>query len=94
MQPTGGNEGVWIIRCFRSAPIRQTIAAAAELTAFGSVHISRPDTGSVDFRRVAVDDAGLPRQIVSCGIACRDPRDEGDDYRPSARRSMLCNAVG
>jgi hypothetical protein len=60
---------------------------------FGCVHAPKPDACPADFQRVAVDDAGLARQVVGCSTARGGQRAEYTDYRPPLRRSILCNPV-
>jgi len=58
------NEGVEIVRGLRSTTILQAILSPAKLAAFWSVDAPQPYARSVNFQGVAVDDAGLPGQIV------------------------------
>jgi hypothetical protein len=85
-----GNEGVEIIGGFRPAPILQTVPAPTKLTAFGSVHPPEADARAVDFKRVAIDDAGLAGEIV-CSDGGRPYKNQRARYCPAPRRSILCN---
>jgi hypothetical protein len=58
------NEGVKFVRCLGPASILQTILASTKLRGFGGVDTPKPDSGAVNFERVAVDDGCLPGQIV------------------------------
>ena len=59
------DEGVKIIRGLCAAPILQTVFAAAELRALRRVNSPKADPCAVNFKRIAVDDAGLPDQVIS-----------------------------
>ena len=56
-----------VIRCFRATSILQAVFAPAELAALWRVNAPKADARSVDFQRIAVDDAGLPGEIVGQG---------------------------
>ena len=58
------NEGVEIVRGLRSTTILQAILSPAKLAAFWSVDAPQPDARSVDFQGVAIDYAGMTRQII------------------------------
>jgi hypothetical protein len=51
------DEGVEIVRGFRTAAILQAVVAPAELRAFGRINAPKANAGTVDFECVAVDDA-------------------------------------
>src|SRR4029077_2076921 len=55
------DEGVQIVRRLCTAPIRQAILAATKLATFRGIDSPKANARSVDFKRVAIDDAGLPR---------------------------------
>ena len=80
---TLGDEGVQFVRSLRPAAILQAILAPAELAAFRRIDPPQADARAMDFQRVAVDDAGLPREIIG----------ERNRYRPKdkcrKRRSYL-----
>jgi len=61
---TPGDECIEVICCLRAAAILQTILAAASLAALRRVDTPEPDPVSVNFQRVAVNDAGLTDKII------------------------------
>jgi hypothetical protein len=60
------NEGVKFVRCLRAASILQALIVATELRGFGRVDSPKANARPVNFERVAVDNAGLPGEII-CG---------------------------
>jgi hypothetical protein len=58
------NEGVKLVRCLRAASVLQAFIVPTELRGFWRVDTPKPDSGAVNFERVAVDYAGLSGQIV------------------------------
>jgi hypothetical protein len=47
----------------------QTVLAAAQLAAFRRVNTPEPNAHSMNFQRIAIDDAGLPNKIIGQGAA-------------------------
>jgi hypothetical protein len=58
------NEGIQIVRRLGTAPILQAVLAATKLAAFWRIDPPQADPGPMDFQRIAIDDAGLPRKIT------------------------------
>ena len=48
----------------RATTVLQTVLAAAELAAFRRVDTPEPNANSMNFQRVAIDDAGLTNKII------------------------------
>ena len=48
----------------RHSDIADAVLAAAQLAALGRIDAPKPDARSMDFQRVAVDDAGLTNKII------------------------------
>jgi hypothetical protein len=60
---SASDEAVKIIRCLRAASILKAIFASAELCAFRRIDTPEPNTRAVNFQRVPIDDARLPKQV-------------------------------
>jgi len=100
-------EGVKLVRCPSPAPIFQAVFAPTKLPALGRINALKPDARAVDFERVAINDAGLPGQIVrerrhSTNASRREDRlrkrdsSERQFERPnlfSANVLMLCKRI-
>ena len=74
------NESMQIIRGFGAAPIPQTVVAAAQLSALRCVDSPQADSRAVNLQRVAVDDTGLPDQVISQGRAPKEDEDKEGCY--------------
>src|SRR5262252_3750884 len=74
------DEGIQIIRGFGAATILQTVVAAAQLSALWCVDSPQADSRAVNLQRVAVDDAGLPDQVISQGRAPKEEEDKEGCY--------------
>ena len=77
-----GDEGVQLVRGPRPAAILQAILTPAELGALRRVDPPKADARAMDFQRVAVDDAGLPGEIIGERNRCRskDKNRKGRSY--------------
>jgi hypothetical protein len=90
-----GNEGVKAVRRFRAAAILEAVLASAKLAAFTRVDATQPDACSVDFQRVAIDDAGLTRQVVEAladtGARISAARTAIANFTPSNQLRFSCS---
>ena len=77
---TACDEGIQIIRGFGAATILQTVVAAAQLSALRCVNLPKADPRAVDLQCIAVDDAGLPDQVISQGRAPKEEEDKEGRY--------------
>jgi hypothetical protein len=58
------DEGVEVVCSLRAAAILQTVLAAAQLAALRRVDAPEPDAHSMNFQRIAINDAGLTNKII------------------------------
>ena len=59
-----GNERVQIVRRLRAALVLFAVLAPAQLRALGRIDPPEPNSGAMYFKRVTIDDAGLPCQVI------------------------------
>jgi len=76
------NEGVKFVCCLRAALILQALIVATKLTTLGRVNSPQANARPVNFERVAVNDAGLPGEIIRerwrGAKACRREEQSGE----------------
>src|SRR5262249_45228093 len=61
---TPGNECIKVVCGLCATTVLQTVLAAAELAAFWRVDTPEPNADSMNFQRVAINDAGLTNKII------------------------------
>ena len=64
MNQPSRNEGVKLVRCLCAASVLQALIVATELRRFGCVDSPQANARPVNCERIAINDAGLPGQIV------------------------------
>jgi hypothetical protein len=57
-------EGIKSVSGLRSALVLQSVLAPAKLATFRRIDSSKANARSVDFERVAIDDTGLPCEVI------------------------------
>jgi hypothetical protein len=57
-------DGVNVVRGFRAATLLNAVIAPAELATLRRVNAPKPDSGAVNFERIAINDACLPNQVT------------------------------
>jgi len=77
--PNESRKGVEIIRRLGTATILQAVLAPAELRALRRVDAPQANARTVNFERVAFDDAGLPGHVAWQGPAGRREKQHGSD---------------
>lgn len=78
---TTSDEGIEVVCGLRAAAILQTVLAAAQLAALRRVDTPEPDAYSMNFQRIAINDAGLTNKIIG---QCRARKQQEDQYQGSA----------
>src|SRR5262249_12482787 len=61
---TPGNECVKVVCGLRAATILQTVLAPTELATLRRVDTPKPNTDSMNFQGIAINDAGLTNEII------------------------------
>ena len=59
------NEGIQIVGRLRAAPILQAVLAATKLATFRRIDSPKANAHSMNFQRIAIDDARLPCEVIS-----------------------------
>jgi hypothetical protein len=65
------NKGIEIVGSLRSAALLQAVVTTAELCRLWRVDAPQSDMCSMNFQRVAVNNTGLPNQVVTPADAAR-----------------------
>jgi len=82
------DEGGEVVRGLRAAAILETVLAPTELGALGRIDAPEANARAVNLECVAVDDAGLPDQIV--GESWRSHRHKETKRKKSASHQIYC----